>query len=591
MRSLLVVVALSAAATGRAEEAAPVVAAKHRISAVTVYSDSALVTREVTVPAGVGPVELVVGPLPAQTVATSLYSEGTDGIRVRNTRFRANAIKEDTREEVRKLDQELRASGQLLQKVQADLKLIDKHEQFLAKLEGFTASSLGNLTDKGMLNSEATIALAKFVMAARAEKSAEAVKSQQEASALAEQIEFLKRQRAEKSAGTSRTEFDAVLVLDKANQPAGAVRLNYYVNSVTWRPHYKFRGGKGNDPVVVDYLASVRQQTGEGWARVNLTLSTAQPMLNAAPPELAMLEVSAVPTALASSGPAQVAGGGMNRYKELQKKAVAGRQAWQVENLRNNPVDAGKALNDAAATEQFGEILASRDEVAQFNRDNADTGVEGPSVTYRMRGAMSLPSRADEQVLEVARLNFVPDYYYNAVPVLTPHVYRQAALTNTSEFVLLPGEATMYQGSDFVGRAMLPLVAIGKQFTVGFGVDPQLQAQRQLVNKLKMMTGGNQVLTFDYRIHINSYKTEPVKLQVWERLPKGEASAVAVNLMNQKPELSGDPMYQREDRPKNLLRWDVVVQPAMHGEKAFAVEYQYRMELDKQMQIGTVAAK
>ena len=51
------------------------------------------------------------------------------------------------------------------------------------------------------------------------------------------------------------------------------------------------------------------------------------------------------------------------------------------------------------------------------------------------------------------------DFFYKAVPVLTPHVYRQANLTNSSEYVLLPGQATMYLGTDFVGRMDLPLVA------------------------------------------------------------------------------------------------------------------------------------
>ena len=90
-----------------------------------------------------------------------------------------------------------------------------------------------------------------------------------------------------------------------------------------------------------------------------------------------------------------------------------------------------------------------------------------------------MPSRNDEQVIEVAKLDLKPEYYYKAVPVLTPHVYRLANLTNKSEYVLLPGEATMYHGDDFVGRMDVPLVAIGEQFTAGFGVDPQLQVQRR----------------------------------------------------------------------------------------------------------------
>jgi len=66
---------------------------------------------------------------------------------------------------------------------------------------------------------------------------------------------------------------------------------------------------------------------------------------------------------------------------------------------------------------------------------------------------------------------------------------------------------------------------------------------------------------------------------------------MAISMVSQKPDLSGDAMYQREERPKNLLRWDVTVQPTQNGEKALAIDYQFRLELDKNLQIGAVAAK
>ena len=83
-----------------------------RVVSVTVYQNNALVTREVDVPAGDGTFELVVTPLPPQTVDSSLYSEGTDGIRVLTTRYRTRPIKEDTREEVRKVEAELKSLQQ-----------------------------------------------------------------------------------------------------------------------------------------------------------------------------------------------------------------------------------------------------------------------------------------------------------------------------------------------------------------------------------------------------------------------------------------------------------------------------------------------
>ena len=145
------------------------------------------------------------------------------------------------------------------------------------------------------------------------------------------------------------------------------------------------------------------------------------------------------------------------------------------------------------------------------------------------------------------------------MPILSTHVYRLADLTNKSNHVLLPGEATMYIGTDFVGQMNLPLVAIGEQFTAGFGVDPQLQVQRQMIDKSRTTQGANQVLRFEYRILVSSFKTEPVKLQVWDRLPHSETEAVGVSLLKATPELSKDAMYQREQRPNNLLRWDVTV--------------------------------
>src|SRR5262249_22808735 len=144
----------------------------------------------------------------------------------------------------------------------------------------------------------------------------------------------------------------------------------------------------------------------------------------------------------------------------------------------------------------------------------------------------------------------------------------------------------MYQGSDFVGRMSLPLVAVGETFTVGFGVDPQLQVQRQMVDKARATQGGNQVLKYEYRILVSSYKAEPVKLQVWDRLPHAEVETAGVRLLKASPEISKDGLYQRESRPNNLLRWDMDVEPSRNGERALAITYEFELALDRQMLIG-----
>src|SRR5205814_1027492 len=119
--------------------------------------------------------------------------------------------------------------------------------------------------------------------------------------------------------------------------------------------------------------------------------------------------------------------------------------------------EGGRLINDAAALEQANEILVLEKDDIINRRNKPSSGVrEGQSVTYHLPNKLSVPSRNEEQVIEVTRLDLKPEFCYMAVPVLTRHVYRQANLTNTSEYVLLPGEATMYNGDDFVGRMDSP---------------------------------------------------------------------------------------------------------------------------------------
>ena len=63
--------------------------------------------------------------------------------------------------------------------------------------------------------------------------------------------------------------------------------------------------------------------------------------------------------------------------------------------------------------------------------------------------------------------------------------------------MLLPGEATVLVGDDFVGRMRLPLVAAGEPFIAGFGVDPQVQVSRRLIRKERSVQGANQIFTYE----------------------------------------------------------------------------------------------
>src|SRR5437879_1080779 len=100
--------------------AAPAMA-KSKIDKVTVYPNNALVTREVEVPAGTGLIELTISPMPDQIVPSTMYSEGSSGLRVLTTRFSTRQVLEDTSEERRKLEAEKEKLQVVSAKIASDM--------------------------------------------------------------------------------------------------------------------------------------------------------------------------------------------------------------------------------------------------------------------------------------------------------------------------------------------------------------------------------------------------------------------------------------------------------------------------------------
>lgn len=580
-------------------------AARSRVTAVTVYPTSALVTREVVVPEGKGTVQVVVTPLPSQVVAGSLYGEGAGGLRVLSTRFRQRAVKQDTRGDVRAKEDEIAKLEEEAARLKAAEKAAEDDREFLKKLESFTGASLKELTDKGKLDVEATVSLSKYVMDTRAKASTSAVDLTLKAQANARALDFARRELSGLSVGTARVEADAVIDVDKADADAGVLRLSYLVGASSWSPRYRIRAGGEKDPVLLEYLGAIEQRSGEDWADARITLSTSQPALNAMAPDLLPLDliISNPMMGGGMGGMGGMGGGAAPAAKPsaeaMRSQAAELRDRARREILGKDP-EAGQAmLNEAAALDQAAELLARAgdDQAADKGKDRDDArerddppAAEAPSVSFALKGRLSIPSGQAVQLVEVARTEMAPDYFYKTVPILSPRVYRLATLTNAGAHVLLPGEATIYVGDEFVGKMALPLVAVGEPFAVGLGVDPQIQVYRRLLSKAATEQGANQVHAYEFRIAVRSFKPRPVKLQVWDRLPRAESKAVAVRLTGTAPELSADKVYGRTGRRDNLLRWDLDVAPTAKDADPQQILYQFQLEFARGLTIEQLSA-
>lgn len=203
---------------------------------------------------------------------------------------------------------------------------------------------------------------------------------------------------------------------------------------------------------------------------------------------------------------------------------------------------------------------------------------------------MSLASRSDSQLVQVAAARLAGKIHYRAVPLLSSYVYRTIEVTNTSSLPLLSGPHSAYIGGEFVGKGQLPLLACGQSASVGLGVDTQLRCRRELVDKSDNISWGSRVQDFRYQLRLENFKDEPVAIRLWDRVPATKTEELKIALGRVSETLSDDPEYVRDLKDKGMLRWDVRLAGRAAGAKAHLIEYSFQMKFAKESHIGREAA-
>ena len=207
----------------------------------------------------------------------------------------------------------------------------------------------------------------------------------------------------------------------------------------------------------------------------------------------------------------------------------------------------------------------------------------------RRSAAVSVASRSDQQMVQLFQQTLTGRPYHVSTPVLGRYVYRETELINTSDQDLLAGPYAAYLEGRFVGRGEIPTVARGQMFVPAFGVDPQLRARRELVEKTENVQGGNRKLDFKYRLIVENYREDPVTVRVYDRLPLSEdTEAIRVTLSEMKDPLSDDALYLRRQRTQGILRWEIDVPGGAVREQARMIEYGFSVEFDRNFQLITV---
>ncbi len=243
------------------------------------------------------------------------------------------------------------------------------------------------------------------------------------------------------------------------------------------------------------------------------------------------------------------------------------------------------AMNDAANQFQNLEILAKgSDDLSYLKKEVSSQSI--PIVNFQLKNTVSLPSRREQQMIRVERYDLPVQFYNIATPLLTSYVFREAEIENNSTEVLLEGPVNVYADEQFVGKAEIPNVVKGQVFIMGFGINSQMRTKRELIQKKEKILGGNKEINFGIRITLENYTKEKIPLRILDRIPvEDEKENIRITLDLKGNSLSKDELYERYQKPKGILRWDVELLGDTSGSKSKLIEYSYKMEFDKNLTI------
>ncbi|MFN0130229.1 MAG: mucoidy inhibitor MuiA family protein [Verrucomicrobiales bacterium] len=551
-----------------------------QVAAVTLYRDTARVTRGVQVPAGrAGAGEFIISPLPAATMPESVHADREAGITVRSVtcRPRDPLNPDHLNAEVARLDRAIRETERTMAMARNEIALRRIRQEYLRSLGEFVAPAAAQEMTHGVLQADELAKVTAMHFREYETASQEILDNDFDLQDAAEKLNALRGEREKLAAGPPVT-FEAVVHLDAGEGGGGSFQLHYLVRDCGWMPSYNVRGDTRRNEAEIEFNALIHQVSGEDWADTALILSTASPAAAATNPRLEPLYVALAPQgetgALASAygnHPARPIAGLTDR----PGVSSAGDQALQ------------SAANDSAAGVQLIELSNRLSDLRRLDQVGLGRDL---AIDYALAQRATVVSRRQSQIVPVLRHSTAAAFQHVAAPVLTAAVFREAIVANTSDHDLLGGPVSIYLDGAFTGRHMLPTIARGRSVTLGFGVDGQLRARRTLADRNEDVQGGNRRVTVTTEVVIDSSKDQPVIVHVRERLPHYEDTAsLRVTLGTLSHPLSEDSDYVRFERPTGLLLWSLPVNPGT-GAQATSLRYAYALEFDKNLVLSDVSA-
>jgi uncharacterized protein (TIGR02231 family) len=536
------------------------------IHEVTVYSDRALVIRLEKVELEAGEHDLRVNNLP-QFLRDSLRAagRGTGGIRILNVDVTTAFRSRPPEAEIVTLQDELERLTKNQQLLEARKSSLNDRRQWLRAL-GEQSRDFAKGLAQGQMKPQDLADFFSFA-ANQALQDAEAAQSiEVELGHVQQEVQAKKRELAQLQGNLLPDRLAAVVTVSLAEAGEFELELSYIVMGASWQPQYDVRvqmaDGKDTGEVELTYVGVVQQSTGERWENVGLSLSTARPSLAAVLPELDPWYLNVytppVPAPLRAASPRIASMSGLPGNQH----AVMAVQPMSM---------AAVGLADESS---FGEIQDQQIHEKELRTAGVATATveqTGTALIFRVGRSVDIPSDNSPHKTTIARDNLPCVFDYVSAPLIDEQVHLRASIENTTERVLLNGDANIFLSSEYVGTTRVKTTAPTEKFKVFLGIEDNIKVKRELiernVEKGNALQGNIRRISYAYRISVRNYAGEPRRIVIRDHLPVSQHEKVKVKVQHVQP-------VPTERTKLELLTWKFTL-PTDSEQK---IEYRFVVE-------------
>jgi uncharacterized protein (TIGR02231 family) len=545
------------------ELAAPIVA-------VTVYADRALVTRRGSIHLAPGEHELYVNDLP-HFVRESLRAAGTgpQGTRILSVDVTTTFHSRPPETALQALQNEIDVLQEQQRLLHARSQALQNRQKWLSALGEQSKDFARGLSQKTMRPQDCADFFT-FMSQQALQDAEEELHLDQELKRSQEEI-AAKQRELDRQSGHLRPDRQAAAVHISMEQEGDfMLEISYIVTNASWTPQYDVRVQKdaeqNSGTVELTYVGLVQQKTGEDWKNVNLALSTARPSLASVLPELKPWYI--------------------NRYTPVRShtESPAGYAAaapYAVAQMAPPPKMARKARGISFGYQQAADPEILEEEApapVEAEVETAEVEQTGTAYVFRVGHDVDIPADGSSHKTTIAHDNLPCAFDYVSAPSLEEDVHVRATITNTTERVLLKGEANIFLNGEYVGTTQVKMTASGEQVKVFLGLDDAIKIKRKLIERvvdrgdpLQINTRRN---TYGYRIEVHNYAHAKRHIVVRDRLPVSQHERIKVKILQLQPQ-------PKERTGLELLTWEFDLDPDSEQK----IEYRMAIEHPRDMTV------